>query len=211
MSTTRRARTAVWRRRAGSSATREAPPASLLARKREDPSGGGRAVCAPRHQAVRRQSPRGSYLAPVHVRARPQSSRAPRSHSPTASRSTARACSAAAARPAPTRSAPRGRVRGWPPERACSRWSPGCPCYLESTDRSLTRRGAGLPESSAGVPAFAGRRRGRAGAKSRRSAPLGGAEGAGARVREACAGMLARASDPGRRCERASGRERYRP
>ena len=82
---------------------------------------------------------------------------------------------------------------------------------LESTDRSLTTRGAGLPESSAGVPAFAGRRRGRAGARSRRSAPLGGAEGAGARVREACAGMLARASDPGRRCERASGRERYRP
>ena len=42
----------------------------------------------------------------------------------------------------------------------------------------------------------------------RRSARLGGAEGAGARVREACAGMLARASEPGRRCERASGRER---
>ena len=53
-----------------------------------------------------------------------------------------------------------------------------------------------------------GRCRGRAGARSRRSARLGGAEGAGARVREACAGMLARASDPGRRCERASGRER---
>ena len=42
----------------------------------------------------------------------------------------------------------------------------------------------------------------------RRSARLGGAEGAGARVREACAGMLARASDPCWRCERASGRER---
>ena len=34
-----------------------------------------------------------------------------------------------------------------------------------------------------GVPAFAGRCRGRAGARSRRSAGLGGAEGAGARVR----------------------------
>ena len=68
----------------------------------------------------------------------------------------------------------------------------------ESTDRSLTGRAAGLPESSAGVAAFAGRCRGRAGARSRRSARLGGAEGAGARVREACAGMLARASDPGR-------------
>ena len=34
-----------------------------------------------------------------------------------------------------------------------------------------------------GVPAFAGRCRGRAGARSRRSARLGGAEGAGARVR----------------------------
>ena len=78
----------------------------------------------------------------------------------------------------------------------------------ESTDRSLTGRAAGLAESSAGVAAFAGRCRGRTGARSRRSARLGGAEGAGARVREACAGMLARASDPGRRCERASGRER---
>ncbi len=67
----------------------------------------------------------------------------------------------------------------------------------ESTDRSLTGRDAGLPKRSAGVPAFAGRRRGRAGARSPRSAPLGGAEGACARVREACAGMLARASDPG--------------
>ena len=67
----------------------------------------------------------------------------------------------------------------------------------ESTDRSLTGRAAGLPESSAGVPASAGRRRGRAGARSPRSAQLGGAEGAGARVRETCAGMLARASDPG--------------
>ena len=38
---------------------------------------------------------------------------------------------------------------------------------------------------------------GGAGASSRRSARLGGAEGAGARVREACAGMLVRASDPG--------------
>ena len=44
-----------------------------------------------------------------------------------------------------------------------------------------------------------------------RAGPLGGAEGAGAGEREACAGMLARASGPGRRCERASGRERYRP
>ena len=81
----------------------------------------------------------------------------------------------------------------------------------ESTDRSLTGRAAGLAESSVGVPASAGRCRGRAGARSRRSASLGGAEGAVARVREACAGMLARASERGRRCERASGRERYRP
>ena len=68
----------------------------------------------------------------------------------------------------------------------------------ESTDRSLKGRAAGLAESSAGVAAFAGRCRGRTGARSRRSARLGGAEGAGARVREACAGMLARASEPGR-------------
>ena len=46
----------------------------------------------------------------------------------------------------------------------------------ESTDRSLTGRAAGLPERSAGVAAFAGRCRGRAGARSRRSARLGGAE-----------------------------------
>ena len=72
------------------------------------------------------------------------------------------------------------------------------------TDRSLTGRDAGLPESLAGVPAFAGRCRSE-------EARLGGAEGAVARVREACAGMLARGSEPGRRCERASGRERYRP
>ena len=78
----------------------------------------------------------------------------------------------------------------------------------ESTDRSLRGRDAGLAESSGGVPAFAGGCRGRAGARSRRSARLGGAEDAGARVREACAGMLARASEPGWRCERASGRER---
>ena len=81
----------------------------------------------------------------------------------------------------------------------------------ESTDRSLRGRAAGLAESSAGVAAFAGRCRGRTGARRRRSASLGGAEGAGARVREACAGMLARGSEPGRRCERASGRVRYRP
>ena len=67
----------------------------------------------------------------------------------------------------------------------------------ESTDRSLKGRAAGLAESSAGVAALAGRCRGRTGARSRRSARLGGAEGAGARVREACAGMLARASEPG--------------
>ena len=78
----------------------------------------------------------------------------------------------------------------------------------ESTDRSLRGRDAGLAERSAGVAALAGRCRGRTGARSRRSARLGGAERAGARVREACAGMLARASEPGRRCERASGRER---
>ena len=69
------------------------------------------------------------------------------------------------------------------------------------TDRSLRGRDAGLPESLAGVPAFAGRCRSE-------EARLGGAEGAIAGVREACAGMLARALDPGRRCERASGRER---
>ena len=80
-----------------------------------------------------------------------------------------------------------------------------------ANDRSLTGRDAGLAESLAGGPAFAGRCRGQAGARSRRSAQLGGAEGAVARVREACSGMLARGSDPGRRCERASGRERYRP
>ena len=74
----------------------------------------------------------------------------------------------------------------------------------EYTDRSLKGRDAGLAESSAGVPASAGRCRSE-------QARLGGAEVAGARVREACSGMLARASDPGRRCERASGRERYRP
>ena len=78
----------------------------------------------------------------------------------------------------------------------------------ESTDRSLTGRAAGLAESSAGVAALAGRCRGRTGARSRRSARLGGVEGAGARVREACAGMLARGLEPARRCERASGRER---
>ena len=71
----------------------------------------------------------------------------------------------------------------------------------EYTDRSMTGRDAGLAERSAGVPASAGRCR-----SEERS--LGGAEGAGARVREACAGMLARASERGRRCERASGRER---
>ena len=69
----------------------------------------------------------------------------------------------------------------------------------------MTGRDAGLPESLAGVPAFAGAVPG-AGRSEERS--LGGAEGAGARVREACAGMLARGSGPGRRCERASGRER---
>ena len=73
---------------------------------------------------------------------------------------------------------------------------------------SLTGRAAGLAESSAGVPAFARRRRGRSGARSPRSARLGGAEGAGARVREACAGMLARGLEPGSHCERASGGER---
>ena len=62
-------------------------------------------------------------------------------------------------------------------------------------------RAAGLPESLAGVPAFAGRCRSE-------QARLGGAEGAGAGEREACSGMLARASDPGWRCEWASGRER---
>ena len=71
----------------------------------------------------------------------------------------------------------------------------------ESTDRSLRGRDAGLAESSAGVAAFAERCRSE-------QARLGGPEGAVARVREACAGVLARASDPGRRCERASGRER---
>ena len=80
--------------------------------------------------------------------------------------------------------------------------------YPESTDRSLRGRAAGLAESSGGVAAFAGRRRGRTGARSRRSARLGGAEGAGARVREACAGMLARGLEPGSHCERASGGER---
>ena len=74
----------------------------------------------------------------------------------------------------------------------------------EYTDRSLRGRDAGLPESLAGVAAFAGRCR-----SEERS--LRGAEGAVARVREACAGVLARGSDPGRCCERASGRERYRP
>ena len=44
----------------------------------------------------------------------------------------------------------------------------------EYTDRSMTGRDAGLPESSAGVPAFAGRCRSE-------QAPLGGAEGEGAR------------------------------
>ena len=82
--------------------------------------------------------------------------------------------------------------------------TPNSPGNPESTDRSLTGRDAGLPESLAGVPAFAGRCRSE-------QARLGGAEGAVARVREACSGMLARASGPGRCCERASGRERYRP
>ncbi len=54
--------------------------------------------------------------------------------------------------------------------------SPPHACKPESTDRSLTGRDAGLAESSAGVPAFARRRRGRSGARSPRSAPLGGAE-----------------------------------
>ena len=83
----------------------------------------------------------------------------------------------------------------------------------ESTDRSLRGRAAGLAESSAGVAALAGRCRGRTGARSRRSTPLGGAEGAGARVREACAGMLARASEPagavsGRQAGSGSARNR---
>ena len=75
------------------------------------------------------------------------------------------------------------------------------PSKPESTDRSLRGRDAGLPESSAGAPAFAGRCRSE-------QARLGGTEDAGAGEREACAGVLARGSDPGRRCERASGRER---
>ena len=58
----------------------------------------------------------------------------------------------------------------------------------ESTDRSLRGRDAGLAESSAGVAASAGWCR-----SEERS--LGGAEGAGARVREARAGMLARGSE----------------
>ena len=87
--------------------------------------------------------------------------------------------------------------------------------YPESTDRSLTGRAAGLAESSAGVAALAGRCRGRAGARSRRSAPLGGAERAGARDREACAGMLARAAEPagavsGRQAGSGSARNRAR-
>ena len=48
--------------------------------------------------------------------------------------------------------------------------------YPGSTDRSMTGRDAGLPESLAGVPAFAGRCRSE-------QARLGGAEGAGAGVR----------------------------
>ena len=68
----------------------------------------------------------------------------------------------------------------------------------------MTGRDAGLAGSSAGVAAFAGRCRSE-------QARLGGAEGAVAQVREACAGVLTRGSEPGRRCERASGRERERP
>ena len=79
---------------------------------------------------------------------------------------------------------------------------------LESTDRSLTGRDAGLPESSAGAPAFAGRCRSEEPSLSVAQRGSGALSDAGARVREACAGMLARASDPGRRCERASGGER---
>ena len=91
--------------------------------------------------------------------------------------------------------------------------SPPHACKPESTDRSLRGRAAGLAESSAGVAALAGRCRGRTGARSRRSTPLGGAEGAGARVREACAGMLARASEPagavsGRQAGSGSARNR---
>ena len=80
-------------------------------------------------------------------------------------------------------------------------------CKPESTDRSVTGRAAGLPgcwrvrRAGPALPGGAG-----AGRSEERS--LGGAEGAVARVRKACAGMLARGSDPGRRCERASGRER---
>ena len=61
-------------------------------------------------------------------------------------------------------------------ERARSGRLPQATGKPESTDRSLTGRDAGLAESSAGVPAFARRRRGRSGARSPRSAPLGGAE-----------------------------------
>ena len=67
--------------------------------------------------------------------------------------------------------------------------------YPEYTDRGLRGRDAGMPESSAGVSVFAGRCRSE-------QARLGGTEGAGAGERGACAGMLARGSDPGRRCER---------
>ena len=86
------------------------------------------------------------------------------------------------------------------------RYRRGCPRLTpvnnltkpEYTDRSLRGRDAGLAESSAGVPAFAPGVAAFAGRCRSEQARLGGAEGAGAGEREACAGMLARASDPGR-------------
>ena len=77
----------------------------------------------------------------------------------------------------------------------------------ESTDRSLTGRDAGLPESSAACRRSPG---GAGGGPERRAVAQRGSAVLRARAR-GCAGMLARASEPGRRCERASGRERYRP
>ena len=74
----------------------------------------------------------------------------------------------------------------------------------ESTDRSLTGRDAGLPESSAACRRSPG---GAGGGPERGAVAQRGSAALRARAR-GCAGMLARASEPGRRCERASGRER---
>ena len=82
----------------------------------------------------------------------------------------------------------------------------------ESTDGNVTGRDGGLPERSAGVAASRGGPGGEPepGAVAQRGSGRWGRWGRG-REGAACAGTLARPLEPGRRYERASGRERDRP